>query len=101
MTVVITVLISMSAIINAVYSTDHSLGSACEVHNLHFIIKLLKPLIDRGWYLNFSAWFVKNVSIIRTEKDRGGGTHTHTQNPIKNRHNYAACIKNMENFLVA
>jgi len=23
-----------------------------------------------GWYLNFSTWFVKNMSIIWTEKDK-------------------------------
>jgi len=47
-------------------------------------------------YLNFSAWCMKNMGVVWTEKDKIVKQHL-----VENKTNYATCLRNAEYFLVA
>jgi hypothetical protein len=49
-----------------------------------------------GWYLNFSTWYIKNVLFEQNELKL-----QHKQNFVKNRTDYAACLKNAVYILAA
>jgi len=49
-----------------------------------------------GWYLNFSKWYIKNVLFEQNELKLW-----HKCNFVKNKTDYAACLKNAVYFLAA
>jgi hypothetical protein len=49
-----------------------------------------------GGYLNFGAWFMKNVSLEQRKIKLRNKWHF-----VENKTDYAACLKSVVNFIVA
>ena len=65
-------------------------------HSVSYTMKVVSLTSKQpGWYLNFISWFMKNV-LFEQKKIRLWSKHF-----VENKMDYASCLKNVVNFLVA